>query len=186
MPGQGVEVQHSGWDAPCAQVTVAGRGGGRRSCWAVAELGCQRDPPHTHVHTSPWHMFTSTCQRGEQDEATGAVWVCMSAGYVCLPSLPPPRTLGYTCACWEPTFSLTTGWVQGQQDPARLPQQGRQRLAGAASRVLAPGRQLPGRVMLSSPEYCGSDSMPAPTLCSTGRWEQGAVRRRSRVRRHTA
>lgn len=111
----------------------------------------------------------------------------MHEHWVCLPAIPATTTDAWVhmCRC-EPTFSLTTGWVQGQRDPARLPQQGRQRLAGAASRVLAPGRQLPGRVMLGSPEYRGSDSMPAPALCSTGRWEQGAVRRRGRVRYHTA
>lgn len=65
-------------------------------------------------------------------------------------------------------FSPATSWTQGQRDPARLPQQGRQRLADAAGRVLAPGSQLPGRGTLSSPEHQASDSTPTPTFRNTG------------------
>lgn len=74
-------MQHPGWDTgprgPCAQVTVAGEqlpGSGR----AQQPKG---PTPYTCVYI-PWHKFTSTCWRGEQDEAIGAVWVCMSAGCI--------------------------------------------------------------------------------------------------------
>ena len=184
MPVGGVQVQHPGWDkglrGPCAQVTVAGGVGqllGSGRAWLP-----EGSTPYTCAYI-PQHMFTSTCRRGEQDEATGAVWVCTSAACVCL---PPPQMVGYVCACWDPTFSLATGWMQGQRDPARLPQQGRQRLSGAAGRVLAPGRQVPRRGTLSFPEHRASDPTPAAALCHTSRWEQGAARTMSRVGCRTA
>lgn len=113
-------VQHPGWDmgprGPCAQVTVAGQqlpGSGR----AQQPKG---PTSYTHVYI-PWHKFTSTCWRGEQDEAIGAVWVCMSAGCI--------------HHGWWGTHA-PAGVPRSAQPPAgrRVPQQGRQRLAGAGCR----------------------------------------------------
>lgn len=178
MPVGGVQVQQLRWDTgPLCPGDSGWRT--RGSSWAVAELGCRRDPPHTPVCTSPWHKFTSTHRRGEQDETGDAAQVCT----VCL---PPPRMVGHTRGCWNPTFSPATGQTHGQRDPARLSQQARQRLAGAASRALAPGKHLPGRGTLRSPEHRASNSTPASALCHAGRREQGAAGRTSGVRHCTA